>query len=543
MFNRVLAVPLLALLVLAPAARADEPLATTPADVQLSADAGAAAWVGTDGQLMLRLGAGPVARTNLKLPAAPIDVGRGARGGAQLVYAARCSTRTGRCDVRSIALHSGALRSALLTRIPYRGGGAPALAIEGRRLVYAVHGTTGSAKQRSACDVPYTRVGDGAARKLDRGHCAAIDQLDVENGRIAMLAEPALTYGSGVSDARLLRTSGGPSKLIQHEAQGEESNFIGAVALDGGSLYTVRGGIRQANVFTRFSLATGKRRDARAFTSLGGGFARDAGRDVYVESTGYESECPTYAGATCTVVAGDDPFSAASRLLTPRLRLALTPQPIFVDRSPQVVATLTRERVDANGPVGGPLPLAGVRVELLQGSVDFSRKAQPPPSPTGHVAKTGADGTATIAPVLPLVPFPFFGARTLSGVPVQTPDTTSAQVYVHMIAKGAMSADGKVQVSGTIIPPQPGRKVRLDRRVELLCKNVAPGRISPSSAGTPPGCVNRWTENPISVAAVSADGGSFSVAANSPAGTYRVALDFAGGANVYAGESSAFDVP
>jgi hypothetical protein len=42
---------------------------------------------------------------------------------------------------------------------------------------------------------------------------------------------------------------------------------------------------------------------------------------------------------------------------------------------------------------------------------------------------------------------------------------------------------------------------------------------------------------------VSADGASYTIDAASPAGTYRVSLDFAGGAAVYAGETAAIEVP
>ena len=168
----------------------------------------------------------------------------------------------------------------MIARIPYRGGGSPAVAIDGSRLVYVVHGTTGSGNRKASCDVPYVRTlssRGSSTRKLDRGHCSAITQLDAGEGYVALLAHPDPRYGSGETEARVVKIGGGRSRTLQREAQGEESNYIGAVSLDGGALYTARGGIRQANVFTRIRLSSGARTDVRAFVSLAGAFARDRG--------------------------------------------------------------------------------------------------------------------------------------------------------------------------------------------------------------------------------------------------------------------------
>jgi hypothetical protein len=59
----------------------------------------------------------------------------------------------------------------------------------------------------------------------------------------------------------------------------------------------------------------------------------------------------------------------------------------------------------------------------------------------------------------------------------------------------------------------------------------------------PAGCVDRYTEDPVATAPVSADGASFTLDAGTPPGTYRVALDFAGGADVHAGETAPVDAP
>ncbi|MCW2982828.1 MAG: hypothetical protein JWR63_398, partial [Conexibacter sp.] len=329
---------------------ADEPVGTTSHGTAIVADAGYAAWRGDDGHLVIRAGAAAPRTTDLTPPAGAIfDVGtRRGGGGGQVVWTEGCSARAGSCAVRgaqltSAAVASGRLATRVIAHIAYRGGGAPALAVDGSRLAYAVHGTTGSAKTRSACDVPYVRtLGGGAARRLDRGHCAALAQLDLGDGYVALLAHPAIRYGTGASEARVVKAAGGTSRTLQREAEGEESNYLGSVALDRGALYTARGGIRQANVFTRWSLGTRTRSDARAFVNLQGAFARDRGRDYYLQSTNYESA--TDCG--CLIVAGDDPFAAgARRTLAPDLALTVTPQPVFTDSAPSAVATLTRRTV------------------------------------------------------------------------------------------------------------------------------------------------------------------------------------------------------
>jgi hypothetical protein len=554
-----LAIPaaLTALLAIAPAGQADDAVATSALGTPVVADSGVTAWRADDGHIMLQAVGGTVARTSVTLPAGRrFDVGA-RHGGAVLVYTGDCSTRTGTCTVRTVALSAlqvgrqGPART--LTRIPYHGGGAPAIAVDGDRLAYAVHGSTRSRGRTVPCDVPYVRTSSGsrsATRRLDRGHCAAITQLDLGEGRVALLVQPAIRYGTGASEARVIRAGGGPSRTLQREAQGEESNFIGAVSIDRGAVFTTRGGIRQANVFSRFSLATGKRSDARAFTTLIGPFARDAGRLHYLQGQGgSSSQCGGYAGApACLVVAGGDAFAAGERLLAPRLTLAVTPQPVFIDTAPSAVLTATRARVTRTAQLG-TVPVSDLPIELLAAPVPSAEQRPAVPTPTGATGTTGADGTATIA--IPGAPFTrrFLAAVSRpaagAGAPVQTADAAYVQTYVRMTATAERLAGGRLRVSGTITPAQPGRKVRLDRRVERVCTNVVSGPIvSPSAADTPKGCADRWTQDPLTTAAVSADGASFVLeTAAAPAGAYRVALDFAGGADVYAGETATFDVP
>ncbi len=544
------AAAVLALAATAPSTFADEPVGSSAHGTAIVADAGYVVWRADDGHVVVRAGGGHPQTTSLKPPASAIlDVGaRAGDKGAQLIWAENCSTRSGSCAVRGGQLMgAGVVRIRTIAGIPYRGGGSPAVAIEGTRLAYAVHGTTGSGKRKSACDVPYVRTlssHGSSTRKLDRGHCAAISQLDIGDGYVAILAHPAVTYGSGATEARVVKAGGGRSRTLQREAQGEESNYLGAVSLDRGALYTARGGIRQANVFTRIRLGSGARTDVRAFVNLQGAFARDGGHDYYAQTVSFESS--TECG--CLVVAGEDPFAAAQRTLVPELALTVAPQPVYVDSAPSAVATLTRQTVSRTAVVG-TAPVAGIPVELLSTDVVSGPVNQRPPTPTGAMAATGADGTATIpipgTPRWRLLLAAVTRSAVEGAVPIPTIQNLNVTTYVHMTAGATRLPDGRLRVSGTISPAQPGRKVRLDRRLKRVCnqRQYGPTLVTPSSVGVPAGCFDLWTQDPVTTATVSPDGASYTLDASAPAGTYRVSLDFAGGAAVYAGETAAIEAP
>jgi len=534
----------------APASFADAPVGSSAAGTAIAADAGYAAWRADDGRVVVQKAGGAPVRSTLTPPrSAILDVGGRPGGGAQVVWAEGCSLRSRSCVVRAASLSAavGAGRARVLAHVPYRGGGSPAVAIDGSRLAYAVHGTSGSGRSRIPCDVPYLRTlgsHGGAARRLDRGGCSAIAQLDVGDGYVAVLAHPDYDSGSGVTEARVVRVGGGPSRTLQRESQGEESNYLGAVAIDRGSLYTARGGIRQANVFTRIGLTSRRRVDVHAFVHLQGAFALDGGRAYYAQTADFESstDCP------CLVVTGDDPFATARRTLAPELALSAAPQPVYVDSTPSAIAKLTQRTVSRTA-VLGTAPVAGVPVELLSTDVVSGPVNQKAPAPTGVVATTGADGTATLpvpgTPRWRLLLAAVARPAGESGVVIPTTQNLNVTTYVHLSATTVRLADGRLQVTGTISPAQPGRKVRLDRKLERICDQpqYGPVLLTPSSVDTPAGCFDRWTQDPLTTATVSADGASYTLTTRAPAGTYRVSLDFAGGAAVYAGESAAVDAP
>jgi hypothetical protein len=531
--------------VVAPAAaRADVAVGTSARGTEISADAGWAAWRRDDGLLLVRAGNGGPGVTALRPPAsAPFDVGtRRGGGGAQVAWAESCSLRTHRCAVRSARLRGSQTGLArVVAHVPYGGGGSPAVAVDGSRLAYTL--------RSGRCDVPYVRtLPSSSARRLDRGHCAKITQLDVASGYVAVLAQPPVTYGSGATEARLVRWGGGPSRTVQREAQGEESNYIGSVAIDGGYLFTARGGIRQANVFKRYTLSgRGASSEARAFVDLEGGFARDRGNTYYNQADSYESstECP------CVVVAGSDPWAATgSRLLIPALRVDITPQPVYVDSDPTAVATLTRQAVTRSALSGAPVPVPNTRVRLLA-ATETALTQPPAPVDTGVSGTTDAGGVVSLRIPGPAAPARLISAVADTGggaVPVPNDREIFLRAFVHMTANATRLADGRLQVTGTITPAQPGRKVRLDRKLERICNTtvgLSGTLLSPGQTGVPAGCFDRYTEDPVTTAAVGPDGSTYTLIApaSAPAGTYTTSLDSPRGQLVYPGETTPFPAP
>lgn len=535
-----LTVPLLCALPLAVAqgARADDVVGGVEAATPVVADAGYAVWRGDDGRLRVRHGDDAVRVTLLRPPrSAPFDAGVSPQGGdrAQVVWAESCSTRAKTCVVRAATITAASVGKArVLQHIAYRGGGSPAVATDGSRLAYAVR--TGS------CDVPYA-----GSRRLDRGHCARIAQLDVAEGQVAVLAAPTATPRA--TEARVVRWSGGPSRTLQRESQGEESNYIGSVSLDRGSLFTARAGIRQANVYVKLALTGGGRSEARAFVTLQGAFARDAGKTYYLQVVDYESvgECG------CLVVAGQDPFTTPHRMLAPDVTLAVTPQPLYVDSAPVATVTVDRRIASRNGVSAGRSPVVGAAVELLLSVPTDQQAPLPAPQPTGATATTGPDGVARIAVPGAAKPYRYLAAvaRPAAGadVPIPTSVITYMPAYARITATAATRlADGRLQVTGTISPALPGRKVRLDRKLGRVCGQsaVTPGTtVAPSQSQAGAGCFERYTQDPVTTADVSADGATFTLVApsSSPAGTYRVAADSPAGTLVFPGDSVPFDAP
>ncbi len=396
----------------APPATADESVALT-GGTKLSADGGVAAWRSDAGRLVVRVAGGAPRETRVTLPAGDFDVGRRPGGGARLVHLAACSTARRTCEVRVVDLTSSPRPSRLLTRIPFRGG-RPAVAIDRDMLAYGVTGrrrTPGCEPGEGlTCVDPFERcdtlevraVGARRARVLDRGACPEILALDLQDRRLAVLAR---TSGSrdAFTEARVVRTTGGPSRRLQRERASRSSlagaNDIGAVALDGGALYTTVLGDEQPNRFVRFTLATGRRSDARAHGDLDGSFSRDGGRTLYgLDRAGIAalgSGCyPAALPVPCQVVAGDDPWRVARRLLPTDLRSSSVPADgrVRAGAPAAVTVRVARARVSRTTRLGS-VSQVGATVELLTVVVDDEDRLTL--TPTGRTAVTDVSGRAS----------------------------------------------------------------------------------------------------------------------------------------------------
>lgn len=555
-WRSVLACALAVVLTGAAGARADEPMATTEQSLTMAADGGVVAWPqkqpgGGYRFAVARAGEAPRTVGPRLAEAPPFDVARG-RGGTPIVvvWTQGCSLKRRRCDARTLSTSTG--HSRRLTRIPYAGGGPPAVAQHGRRIAYTVASFRGSGRSRVRCDVPYTRLLTGTARRnrphrLDRGHCASIDQLDVDGAYLALLAAPTDSTGGRGSEARIVRVTGGRSRTLQRESQGEESNYLDAVTLDGGAVYTARDGFRQPNVFTRIDPRTGRRTEAQAFTTLVGGYARDHGRQYYTQTAtgGVDTECPGATGTACLVVSGTDPFATAARTLVPVLTLRVAPDIVYADGSLTLSGTLTRRRVSRTA-VLAEVPVAGTPVTLQ--TARLGPRGPSPFTPAG--AATATDGQGRWSIVLPAPHPPATGYLATAGTPGAIGVASSAAPYppiwVHMaVTSATRSGDGMVTLRGTIDPPQPGRTARVDRRTKRQCGLSFTAGPTPSTVDTPTGCQDLFTTpDPAATAAVSTDGSRFAVSRPGPAGdSYRAALPYPGTAAVYSGESAQVTVP
>lgn len=281
--------------------------------VRISADGGTVAWTASIGggraRLLARVGDhGPV-RVLVRRFQSPapegeaeylnpreFDVGPGLDGTPTVVWATGCSTRTRRCAVRAVPAAGGRIRT--LTSIPNGGSPVPTpVSLDGRRLAF-------EDRVGDGCWAPYVMtLPRGRPIRLDAGKCAYMEQLDLAGNTLAALAVRENENGD-TSEARLIRLGDGRSQTVQSESESQAPNALTAIALDGDALYTARASVSRTDIFTRIPLDGGRRTLVHAFASLGGGFARDRGRQFYEASD--------------SIVESSDPF-ATRRLLPPVL--------------------------------------------------------------------------------------------------------------------------------------------------------------------------------------------------------------------------------
>lgn len=485
----------------------------------ISADAGVAAWVGTDRALHVAAADGS-SRVLLRPAPAQFDVGAFGARGAWLAFAGRCSRARRRCAVYGLPLTAPGPRRRMLAGVPAPTGRAPVLSVDQQRLAYAVPAPSAGP---GGCDAILLRTPAGS-RRLAYGPCGTVRRLDLQDGALAVVVTVRGTHRV-TAVARLVDLATGRATDVARANR----RGIGSVSLDGDALYTTVDGLRRPSQFVRFDRRSGVTRTVRAFTALTGAFAVTDGRSYYGQKIatrgGFGHLTASYA-----VIAGRDPFAPGHRLLPAHFTAQVVPAVAFADAPAAVLTTVTRLEV-ARDRVLGRRGVANVRVA---GS-----------PPLGPAAATDGSGHASLALPDPLPPR--LTATVSASVDGATLRSTVAltRVFAHVSARTSRAADGRLTVSGTIDPPQPGRRIRLDRRLGRSCghgADVPPP--SPSTAATPAGCIDAYTVQPLATGAVSEDGATFELHADGlPAGAIcRVSLDFAHGLPVYAGETPAFAV-
>ena len=538
--RRTLPLALLALLALAPAARADTAVGVTPGPTNVASYGGYVAWsqyapATRHYTLELQRSGEPPKSIAAASSPAPLEVSLGpdSAGNVVALYV-RCTSAPTRpndvangCDAYRYNTKSGSQAKLALSspsydeEWPVQWKGQFAF---GRAVL------SGSGTSAIRCDVPYRRaLSAGSSTRMDRGHCAAMNGLALRGTVVGQT-----TIARNESDVRLLSTGGGPLTVAMSTSYGEESNLLGGPALDATYVYAAHYGVHPAQAFVRIRRSGLSRQEVPARLDLAGTLAIDGQTISYVEPMGgFKGEDCTQVTPCRVVRSPSSPFGQARRDLPPELTLSAPTQSALVpaDQPLAVTATLTRTTVAA-GNVVGTAPVAGVPVGLLravaQGQNPYAAYAD-----TGLGGTTGAGGVATITLPAPQAPSTTYGATTRGS----DPPAYSGQLLVDGQAVLTMTPSATtvpvgtpVTFTGTIAPPQPGRSdVKIQRRTKHSpCMTAADGQQI---------CSDQWET--ITTAATAADGASYAAtAALTQSGVYTAVLPFvAGDFTVFSGRS------
>lgn len=504
-------------------ARADTPIAVTPAPTNVASYGGYVAWSQYDPgtrQYQLAIARHDAAPKIVRAASSPapleVSLGPDSSGRVVALYV-RCTSApknendvANGCDAWRYQTSSGA-QAKLGFSSPHDDEEWPAQwrgqFVFGRAL------TSGSSTSRVRCDVPYRRAVTGTtSRRMDRGHCAAMNGLAIRGTVVGQTS--IARYESQV---RLLSTKGGPMRVATTSRYGEESNFLGGPALDATFVYAARYGVHPIQSFVRIRRSGLAKQEVAAHLALGGTIAIDGQTISYVEHmAGYRGDT-CGATAPCRVVRSpSSPFGQAQRELPPQMSLAPQSSNAPADAPFTLTAKLTRTTVSA-GTIVKTTPVAGEPVELLKASQEGPNG---PYTSTGLRAATGADGTAALTIPPPQAASLSYGAVTRgSGPPTYSPQAlVDGTATLTMTPSATTVASGAtVSFAGTIAPPQPGRTdVKIQRRTKHTCQKAVSGQEF---------CQDEWET--ITAATVAAGGGSYTAsAALTKSGFYTAVLPF-----------------
>ena len=522
--RRSLPVALLSVLVLAPAvARADTPIAVTPAPTNVASYGGFVAWSQYDPgtrQYQLAIAQHDAAPKIIRAAASPapleVSLGPDSNGKVVALYV-RCTSApknendvANGCDAWRYQTSSGS-QAKLGFSSPHDDEEWPAQwrgqFVFGRALL------SGSGTSTIRCDVPYRRAVTGStSSRMDRGHCAAMNGLAI---RGTVVGQTSIARNE--SQVRLLSTSGGSMRVATSSSYGEESNFLGGPALDATYVYAARYGVHPIQSFVRIKRSGLAKQEVAAHLALAGTIAIDGQTISYVEQmAGYRGDT-CGATAPCRVVRSpSSPFGQAQRELPPQMTLAPQSSSPPAAAPFTLTATLTRTTVSA-GAILKTTPVAGEPVELLKAPLEGPNG---PYSTTGLRATTGADGKAALTIPPPQPASLSYGAVTRGS----DPPTYSPQALVDGAATLTMTpsattvaSGATVSFAGTIAPPQPGRTdVKIQRRTKHTCQKSTTGEEI---------CQDEWET--ITGATTAADGASYTAsAALTKSGFYTAVLPF-----------------
>ena len=522
--RRSLPIALISLLALIPApARADTPIAVTPAPTNVASYGGFVAWSQYDAntkQYLLAIAQHDAAAKIIRAASSPapleVSLGPDSNGRVVALYV-RCTSApkndndiANGCDAWRYQTSSGS-QAKLGFSSPHDDEEWPAQwrgqFVFGRALL------SGSGTSTVRCDIPYRRAVTGStSSRMDRGHCAAMNGLAI---RGTVVGQTSIARNE--SQVRLLSTGGGAMRVATSSSYGEESNFLGGPALDANYVYAARYGVHPTQSFVRIKRSGLAKQEVAARLALAGTIAIDGQTISYVE------QMAGYRGGTCgattpcrVVRSPSSPFGKAQRELPPQLALAPASSSPPAAAPFTLTATLTRTTVSA-GTIVKTTPVAGEPLELLKAPLEGP---DGPYSSTGLHATTGADGTAALT-----IPPPQPASITYGAVTRGTdPPTYSSQALVDggaaltMTPSATTVASGaQVSFAGTIAPPQPGRTdVKIQRRTKHTCQKSTTGEEI---------CQDEWET--ITGAATASGGGSYTAsAALTTSGFYTAVLPF-----------------
>ncbi len=525
--RRTLPLAFLALLALAPAARADTAVGVTPGPTNVASYGGYVAWSQYNPATrhysleLQKNGEAPKSIAAASSPA-PLEVSLGPdSAGTVVALYVRCTSAPTRpndiangCDAYRYNTTSGSQAKLALSSPSYDEEWP---AQWKGQFVFGRAVLSGSGTSAIRCDVPYRRaLSASSSTRMDRGHCAAINGLALRGTVVGQT-----TIARNESDVRLLSTKGGPLTVAMSTSYGEESNLLGGPALDSTYVYAAHYGVHPTQAFVRIKRSGLAKQEVPARLDLAGTIAIDGQTISYVEQMGgfRGEDCTTIA--PCRIVRSpSSPFGPAQRELPPELTLTATTQNALVpaDQPLATTAKLTRTTVAA-GNVVGTAPVAGVPVGLLR-AVGQGQNPDALYADTGLSATTGADGIATITIPAPQAPSREYAAVTRGS----DPPAYSQQLLIDGRATLTMTpsattvpAGTQVTFTGTVGPAQPGRTdVKIQRRTKHTCQTTTSGQQA---------CQDDWET--ITGATLAADGASYTAtAALTQSGVYTAVLPF-----------------